>query len=219
MKLFGREYKAKCPGAACLVTENKPQDEDANAVNPMESQSDLFEMPNDVIQSTLSVGDGVELSVHKEPTLDEMTALQCLMAVPDHPILIDEMPYCSGLVNIDKRHYVVYIVDFNAVKIKDHLQSEDHGGDNDPMDTVEGANTVEAPGLCKLVWGEQAPAHKGVDEVYIDGNLAHGDWWPVCVHEVTEADEMNDGLTYDQAHPRANVREKIIRQRLAGLAK
>lgn len=97
----------------------------------------------------------------------------------------------------------VLFADFNELKIRPDLKDENDGHVH--MDCVEGANSEEAKWVRKEF---------GDDIILLDANLALRCLPYVLFHEATEAGLMKRrGLSYDQAHERANAAEKFVRQR------
>lgn len=82
----------------------------------------------------------------------------------------------------------LWLVDGNAVKLRPGQ-----------MDFVEGGNGLEDPTLC------------GPDEVYVDARLDPACWAFVAYHEVYERLLMEGGMSYDDAHERANSAEQQLR--------
>jgi hypothetical protein len=83
----------------------------------------------------------------------------------------------------------VMLVDGNEIKIKHD------------MDFVEGGNGLEDIGLC------------GKTQVILDG-WVHPSQLPfICYHEEVERRDMQKGMSYEQAHKRANLVERELRIR------
>lgn len=120
---------------------------------------------------------------------------QCQQVFPK--LTPTKLPYLCGTIDSsddegDKKDSVVkvYLVDGDKIKVEHD------------MDFVEGGNGLEDPGLC------------GKNDIYIDCNLARHEWPFILYHEACEREDMiDDGLSYEQAHKKANQEEKFLRLR------
>jgi hypothetical protein len=108
------------------------------------------------------------------------------------------LPYLCGEAGGLK----IILVDGNKVKLRKRRDAKSSRlGEPDFLDFVEGGNYWEDSELCLK------------DEVYVDACLDPICWPFVAMHEITESLLMAKGLSYDDAHKRANEVEKALRFR------
>lgn len=130
-----------------------------------------------------------------EAPIDEALWSEVLVAFPPEPP--GPPPYALAAVGGNS----ATVVDGDEVKTREDLEED---ADSPHMDFIEGGNDLEAAWVRREF---------GDHSLILDGNLAFHDLPFVLYHEAHERRDMAGGMSYGDAHARANAGERALRIR------
>jgi len=123
---------------------------------------------------------------------------QCVHSCPKHQMPANALPYLCRPIDGCR----VLLVDGDKVKTTPDTPKDEKDG-KPHMDFVEGGNDLEADWVKREF---------GSNVIILDDNIVPHDWPFIAMHEAVERRWMAKGLSYVNAHMKANAVELALRK-------